>query len=223
MVISRRYWFRAYAIVGRSTIRCYFAQCGALSLLAASASAADTTAATSSANEDDLAEIVVTGSLIVDPNNRSASPIVITTAADLQQTGACDSSNRHSISCRCSRPTGTPPTAARETGGHATLDLHGLGSNRNLVLLDGRRLPPADITGAVDINLIPDSILSGVQTITGGASAVYGSEAISGVVNFITMKDFEGVAADAQYGNSFARRPWTDGGFSGVRQQIRRR
>jgi iron complex outermembrane receptor protein len=171
-----------------------------LSLLAASSSAADTTAAT--ASSDEIAEVVVTGSLIADPNHQSASPIVITTATDLQQSGAVTLESALNQLPMFS-PTGTSANGGQGAGGHATLNLHGLGSNRNLVLLDGRRLPPADITGDVDINLIPDSILSGVQTITGGASAVYGSDAMSGVVNFITIKDFEGVAADAQYGNSF--------------------
>ncbi len=82
------------------------------------------------------------------------------------------------------------------------MNLRGLGSNRNLVLLDGRRLPLADISGNVDINLIPDAILASVQTITGGASAVYGSDAMSGVVNFITLGHFEGIRTDLQYGNS---------------------
>jgi iron complex outermembrane recepter protein len=172
----------------------------AVGLLAGTATAADTTAATSSS--DEIAEVVVTGSLIIDPNHQSASPIVITTAADLQQSGAVTLESALNQLPMFS-PTGTSANGGQGAGAHATLNLHGLGSQRNLVLLDGRRLPPADITGDVDINLIPDSILSGVQTITGGASAVYGSDAMSGVVNFITLKDFEGVAADAQYGNSF--------------------
>jgi outer membrane receptor protein involved in Fe transport len=80
--------------------------------------------------------------------------------------------------------------------------MHALGANRNLVLLDGRRLPLADIFGTVDVNLVPDSILQSVQTITGGASAVYGSDAMSGVVNFITLDHFEGATADVQYGDT---------------------
>ncbi len=197
MANFKRYWFRAYAIVDRALP--LFLAMGTLSLLATSVPAADKTSA--GAKEDDLAEIVVTGSLIADPNNRSASPIVITTAADLQQSGKVTVESALN-QLPMFAPTGTAANGGQGTGGHATLNLYGLGSNRNLVLLDGRRLPPADITGSVDVNLIPDSILSGVQTITGGASAVYGSEAISGVINFITLKDFEGVAADAQYGNS---------------------
>jgi outer membrane receptor protein involved in Fe transport len=151
--------------------------------------------------DDKLQEVVVTGSLITDPNRASPSPIVITTLDDLKQSG--------SVTLEASlnqlpqfAPAGSAGNGGQGTGGHATVNLHALGANRNLVLLDGRRLPLADIFGTVDINLVPESILSSVQTITGGASAVYGSDAMSGVVNFITLRHFEGVSFDAQYGNT---------------------
>jgi iron complex outermembrane recepter protein len=148
-----------------------------------------------------LEEVVVTGSLISDPNHVAPSPIVITTAEDLQHSGAVTIEAALNQLPQFS-PAGTAGNGGQGTGGHATVNLRGLGSNRNLVLLDGRRLPLADISGNVDINLIPDSILSSVQTITGGASAVYGSDAMSGVVNFITLSHFEGLRTDLQYGNS---------------------
>jgi iron complex outermembrane receptor protein len=151
--------------------------------------------------EEALQEVVVTGSLISDPNRASPSPIVITTLEDLKQSGT--------VTLEASlnqlpqfAPAGSAGNGGQGTGGHATVNLHGLGANRNLVLLDGRRLPLADIFGTVDINLVPESILSSVQTITGGASAVYGSDAMSGVVNFISLRHFEGVSFDAQYGNT---------------------
>ena len=150
---------------------------------------------------DGLAEVVVTGSLIQDPNRISPSPIVITTAEDLKQSGGVTLESALNQLPQFS-PSGTAGNGGQGTGGHATLNLHALGANRNLVLLDGRRLPLADIFGTVDINFIPESILSSVQTITGGASAVYGSDAMSGVVNFITLKKLDGVQADLQYGNS---------------------
>ena len=148
-----------------------------------------------------LEEIVVTGSLISDPNHVAPSPIVIVTAQDLKETGAVTLEASLNQLPQFS-PSGTAGNGGQGTGGHATVNLRGLGSNRNLVLLDGRRLPLADISGNVDINLIPDSILASVQTITGGASAVYGSDAMSGVVNFITLGHFEGIRTDLQYGNS---------------------
>src|SRR6185437_8520331 len=93
---------------------------------------------------------------------------------------------------------GNAATGGQGAGGRATIDLHGLGTNRNLVLLDGKRLPLSDINGEVDINILPAAIISGVDVITGGASAVYGSDAMSGVVNFKTITDFNGVKADLQ-------------------------
>jgi iron complex outermembrane receptor protein len=150
---------------------------------------------------DQLGEIVVTGSLIADPNHASSSPIISTTVEDIRETGSVTMESALNELPQFNA-SGNAANGGQGGGAHATLNLHGLGSNRNLVLMDGKRLPPADIYGDVDINLIPPSILSGVETITGGASAVYGSDAMSGVVNFLTIKNFEGVAADAQYGNS---------------------
>jgi len=86
--------------------------------------------------------------------------------------------------------------------GQATVDLRGLGPARTLVLLDGRRLSPSDKNGIVDLNLIPASLISRIEVVTGGASAVYGSDAVAGVVNFILNDDFEGVEAGALYGIS---------------------
>ena len=151
--------------------------------------------------ESRLEEIIVTGSLITDPNRESPSPIVISTIEDLQQSGAVALEQALNQMPQFA-PSGSAGNGGQGTGGHATVNLHALGANRNLVLLDGRRLPLADIFGTVDINLVPDSILSSVQTITGGASAVYGSDAMSGVVNFISLDHFEGATFDVQYGNT---------------------
>ena len=154
-----------------------------------------------SASETRLEEVIVTGSLITDPNRESPSPIVISTIESLQQSGAVTLEAALNQMPQFA-PSGSAGNGGQGTGGHATVNLHALGANRNLVLLDGRRLPLADIFGTVDINLVPDSILSSVQTITGGASAVYGSDAMSGVVNFISLDHFEGATFDAQYGNT---------------------
>ena len=86
--------------------------------------------------------------------------------------------------------------------GRASLNLRGLGETRNLVLLDGRRLPLSNANAVVDVNLIPQFILDGVETITGGASAVYGSDAMSGVVNFKSLTDFTGLQLDVRSGIS---------------------
>lgn len=91
-------------------------------------------------------------------------------------------------------------TGATLTAGAATLSLRGLAPNRNLVLIDGRRAMPVNATMAVDINSIPAAAIQRVEVITGGASSVYGADAVAGVVNFILKKDFEGATLNAQYG-----------------------
>jgi iron complex outermembrane receptor protein len=91
---------------------------------------------------------------------------------------------------------------ATRTPGQATLSLRGLGANRNLVLLDGRRAMPINAGMAVSINTIPAAAIDRVETITGGASSVYGADAVAGVVNFITKRDFEGIDFDTQYGQT---------------------
>ncbi|HWK53189.1 MAG TPA: TonB-dependent receptor plug domain-containing protein, partial [Hyphomicrobiales bacterium] len=82
----------------------------------------------------------------------------------------------------------------------ATVSLRGLGANRNLVLVNGRRAMPVDAGMAVDINGIPSAAVARVETITGGASSVYGADAVAGVVNFILKDDFEGMDFGYQYG-----------------------
>src|SRR5207244_9464867 len=87
----------------------------------------------------------------------------------------------------------------------ATVDLRGLGPQRTLVLVNSRRLGLGDPnTGnpnpAPDINQIPSQLIDHVEVLTGGASAVYGSDAVAGVVNFVMKKNFEGVQVDAQAG-----------------------
>lgn len=70
------------------------------------------------------------------------------------------------------------------------------------MLLDGKRLPISSSSGVVDTNILKTAIIKDIEVITGGASAVYGSDAVSGVVNFITVNDYEGLKVDVQYGNS---------------------
>ncbi len=87
----------------------------------------------------------------------------------------------------------------------ATIDLRGLGPNRTLVLINGNRLPASSTTGTADINTIPAGLIDRVEVVTGGASAVYGSDAMSGVVNFVLKKNYEGMeftasASQAEHG-----------------------
>jgi outer membrane receptor protein involved in Fe transport len=86
------------------------------------------------------------------------------------------------------------------SGGQSYSDLRGLGPNRSLVLLDGRRLMPSSPDGAIDLNTIPTAMIDTVEVITGGASATYGSDAIAGVVNFKLKQRFSGIELNAQHG-----------------------
>ena len=85
-------------------------------------------------------------------------------------------------------------------GGQANLQLRGLGTNRTLVLMNGRRVVPSNNDGTVDINVIPAQLVQSIEVITGGASATYGSDAIAGVVNFKLREDFQGLEVSGTYG-----------------------
>src|SRR5690606_3797029 len=89
---------------------------------------------------------------------------------------------------------------ATNTPGAATVSLRGVGANRSLVLIDGRRGTPGNATGVVDVSTIPNAALQRVEIISGGASATYGADAVAGVTNFILKKDFQGIELDAQMG-----------------------
>jgi len=171
---------------------------GLTGMLAAPAAAQDQPAPAAAPQQEQAPssnDIVVTGSLIQRPNNTSASPIVSVGETALKESGT--SSLQDALNQLPSFTTaGNAGTGGQGTGGLATINLHGLGTNRNLVLLDGRRLPASDINGNVDLNILPEAIIAGVDAITGGASAVYGSDAMSGVVNFRTVRSLEGFRAD---------------------------
>jgi outer membrane receptor protein involved in Fe transport len=94
------------------------------------------------------------------------------------------------------------PGAGSQGSGGANLNLRGAGINRTLVLLDSRRVVPSNRFGAVDIGVIPEEVLRTVETVTGGASASYGTDAVAGVVNFILDTEFTGLKAHAQLGET---------------------
>ncbi|MGP8034530.1 MAG: TonB-dependent receptor, partial [Steroidobacteraceae bacterium] len=146
-----------------------------------------------------MAEVVVTGSRLRTPNETSISPITTVSAADVQQTGLTrveDILNNLPMVFA-----GMNSTTSNGADGTSTVDLRGLGNQRTLVLVDGRRLGPgtADGRNYSDINQIPAALIERVDIETGGASAVYGADAVAGVVNFILNTHFEGVKIDAGY------------------------
>jgi iron complex outermembrane recepter protein len=146
-----------------------------------------------------LQEVVVTGTRLMNPNTTSISPITTVTATDIQATGLTrveDILNNLPMVF-----SGENATTSNGADGTATLDLRGLGNPRTLVLVDGLRLGPGAGNGRnfSDINEIPAALISQVQVLTGGASSVYGADAVAGVVNFILDTHFEGVKLDAGY------------------------
>jgi outer membrane receptor protein involved in Fe transport len=151
--------------------------------------------------QNTLEEVTVTGTRIAKPDAVSTSPITTVTAETLEQLNTVNLESQ--LRQLPQFLPGSTEFINNGNPGAATINLRGLGSNRTLVLMDGKRLPPFGTSGAVDINLIPAPIIERIDIVTGGASAVYGSDAVSGVVNFITKKDFEGVEVGAnisQYG-----------------------
>lgn len=147
-------------------------------------------------------EIIVTGSRIARPELEANVPIAAIPAEALEQDAAINIQDTLSelpqVGIGTSRTNSNFLTGAN---GVATVNLRNLGSNRTLVLVNGRRFV-AGLAGssAVDINNIPTDFIERVDVVTGGASAVYGSEAISGVVNFILKSKFDGIQARGQYG-----------------------
>ena len=109
------------------------------------------------------------------------------------------------------------------TAGASTISLRGLGANRNLVLIDGYRAVPVNATMAVDVNSIPAAAIQRVEVITGGASSVYGADAVAGVVNFILKRDFEGIDCRPAARRHAERRGRRNARVRAVRCQQRRR
>ena len=136
-------------------------------------------------------DIVVTGTLIRNPNLTQTTPVLTTTAEEigLRQTNTAEETLREIP--------GVVPSIGSAVnngnGGASFVDLRGLGSNRNIVLLDGNRIAPSGLVGRVDLNNIPQALIERVDVLTGGASTTYGADAVSGVVNFVTKQNFAGI------------------------------
>ena len=158
-------------------------------------------------DEFTLEEIVVTGSRIARNNKDSASPIV-TVDSKLFDQSATMAIETQLNSLPQFTPTAKVPTVggqdiqpnATNTPGSATVALRGIGANRTLVLINGRRGTPANALGVVDINTIPTAAIEYVEAISGGASSTYGADAMAGVLNFIMREHFEGFQLDVQSG-----------------------
>ncbi len=141
--------------------------------------------------------IVITGSRIARPDLETASPVTVISQDEisLRQAETAEDLLRDLPSLRPANG----PAVNNGGNGSANLDLRGMGTQRTLVLLDGRRIVPYNLNAVVDLNNIPVNLVQRVDTVTGGASSVYGADAVSGVVNFITKRDFAGLDVSGSY------------------------
>jgi len=145
----------------------------------------------------ELEEITVTGSRIKKKDFVSNAPVATVGVEQIELTGTVNTESL--LNTLPQTVPGLDRTSNNPGNGTATVDLRGLGTNRTLVLIDGTRVVPTTSGGTVDINTIPNALIQSIEVLTGGASAVYGSDAVAGVVNFILKDDFEGVNINAGY------------------------
>jgi len=149
-----------------------------------------------------LDEIRVTGTRILRKDDSSSSPVVTVGVEEIKAVGALTVEQYLNTMPQFTEGSNAG-TISIGGGIGASVNMRALGSTRNLVLLDQRRLPVANQFGVVDINIVPTVMITGTEVLTGGASSVYGSEAISGVVNFQSRDFFEGIETSVEYGDTF--------------------
>jgi iron complex outermembrane recepter protein len=178
--------------------------------------AQDQGASTTSSNQNtaQLGKIEVTGTRIKRTDVETAQPVTIVTQKEIQATGLTTVGD---ILQNLTQAGNALNTLFNNGGNGATnLDLRNLGSNRVLILVNGRRWIPS-LGGSVDVNSIPASVIDHVEILQDGASAIYGSDAIAGVINFITVKNYNGAEASAYMGMYDGKND--GGGWDGKQQE----
>ncbi len=183
---------------------------GGLSLLACALIAPSGMAIAQDEGGEQIEEIIITGTRIKSQNVIAASPV---TTIEMEEISLKQQPNIERVfrDMPITIP-GDGENVNNGTAGQATLDLRGLGPERMLVLIDGKRLAPYDINGIVTTDVIPINMLQRVDVVTGGASAVYGSDAMSGAVNFILRDDFEGFEIEVGYSETDSGEETAGGG-----------
>jgi outer membrane receptor protein involved in Fe transport len=150
--------------------------------------------------------VVVTGSRIPSTNVTSVSPLSVATSAQIAETSAFSIEDVLTKLTGPDNTGGTAKTTNNGGSGYSNIGLRNLGPSRTLVLVDGQRLIPASSSGfntsTPDLNAVPISLVDRVEVLRDGASSIYGADAIGGVINIITKKDFEGLRFDAFAGTS---------------------
>ncbi|MDP9064715.1 MAG: TonB-dependent receptor, partial [Pseudomonadota bacterium] len=155
------------------------------------------------ASDEDIVEIVVTGSRLGSANTTSPSPIAVLDAEELQRQGTprVEDLVNSLPQVNSTLNLGANGAAVAPLTGTATADLRGIGALRTLVLINGRRTAPGDAYNpSADLNTVPSILVKRVEVLTGGASAIYGSDAIAGVVNFILDTNFTGFKLEVEGG-----------------------
>ena len=172
---------------------------------ATAAEATPSAAAPAASETEELEEIVVTGSRIVRNGYDTPTPVTVIGEQDLQASGrsnVADFVNELPSIAGSSSPATSNRSISGGTAGISSVNLRSLGNNRTLVLLDGKRSVGSLATGTVDINTFPQALIKSVEIVTGGASSVYGSDAVSGVVNFILDRKYTGFKANFEAGET---------------------
>ena len=152
---------------------------------------------------DAPAEITVTGTRIQRDGYRAPTPLTVLNSEDIEKSAPAniaDYVNDIPSLVGSHTPASTNLNISAGTAGVNALNLRALGTARTLVLLDGQRSVGSTLGGLVDVNTFPQGLIKSVEIVTGGASAAYGSDAVSGVVNFILDKDYTGIKGSAEYG-----------------------
>lgn len=148
----------------------------------------------------DVEEITVTGSRISRTTMETPTPMTIMSSDELSAMAPGNLSDSLAQMPLFYGNTNVEQVNGGQNSGGSNVNLRGVGTNRTLTLLDGRRVVPTNRFGTVDVNLFPEDLLRSVETVTGGASASYGTDAVAGVVNFLLDTDFEGFKVKAQTG-----------------------
>ena len=203
-----------------------FSGIGCTAMAMASVASAQGPAASQSAGEEDRA-IVVTGTRVVRNGYQAPQPLTVLNNEDIENgspsNNIADFVNTLPSLAGSTRPSNSRLNISSGQAGINILNLRNLDNNiggtRTLVLVNGRRSVPSAVTGVVDINTIPQALISRVEVVTGGASAAYGSDAVAGVVNFILDTRYEGLRIEAdsgvtEYGDGFNYSVNITGGLS---------
>lgn len=172
-------------------------------ITASATTAADQPAETAAAPEDAGEAIVVTGSRIARSGYDAPTPVNIVSEAELKAEPQANIGDYVSTlpAVKGSQSSSTNSgSLSNGQAGIATVNLRNLGANRTLVLIDGQRSVASATQGLVDTQTVPQGLIKGVEVVTGGASSVYGSDAVAGVVNFILNKDYVGFKAEYEHG-----------------------